>query len=157
MNGNERSSIMPKTTSKISVRVVQETEFLLRAPEVAVFLACRGMVEELRNLAYAFAAAEISKSTFMNRCKAVLTHLNQAADATERFDIVLPVMEYGRFSPFFWRWFNWWDDYIKELTPRQVGQIERLARDDKPSLKNYRPREHWMRYRHGPAFTLVIV
>jgi len=148
---------MPKTKSKISVRVVQETGFLLRAPEAAVFLACRGMVEELRGLAYAFAASEISKSTFMNRCKAVLTHLNQAADATERFDIVLPVMDYGRFSPFFWRWFNWWDDYFKELTPRQVGQIERLAREDKPSIKNYRPRADWVQYRHGPAFTLVIV
>ncbi|SRR6266404_5008189 len=148
---------MPKTTSKIDVRVIQETGFLLQAPEAAVFLACRGMVEELRKLAYAFTASQISKNTFMNRCKAVLSHLNQAADATERFDILLPVMDYGRFSPFFWRWFNWWDDYFKELTPRQVGQIERLARERKPSVKKHRPSEDWVRYRHTPAFTLVIL
>jgi hypothetical protein len=115
------------------------------------------MVDELRGLACAFSALEISKSTFMGRCKAVLGQLNQAADATERFDIVLPVMDYGRFSPFFWRWFNWWDDYFKELTPRQIGQIERMAREERPTVKSYRPREHWVQYRHTPAFTLVIL
>jgi hypothetical protein len=93
----------------------------------------------------------------MESCKGILGQLNAAADATERFDIVLPVMDYGRFSPFFWRWFNWWDDYFKELTSRQSCQIERLAREAKQSAEHYRPREDWVRYRHTPAFNLVIL
>src|SRR6266478_2514398 len=130
------SSDMPKTTFKSKACVARETD-LLHAPEVSVFLACRAMVNELRGQALAFNAQEITKSTFMETCKGILGQLNAAADATERFDIVLPVMDYGRFSPFFWRWFNWWDDYFKELTPKQVGQIERLARERKPSVKKH--------------------
>jgi len=147
---------MPKTTSKIKVRVIKDKD-LLQAPEIAVFLACRAMVNELRSLAWAFNAQEISKAVFMDRCKIILGELNEAADATERFDIVLPVMDYGRFSPFFWRWFNWWDDYLKELTPKQAGQIEKWAREDKPNVEEYRPSDNWVRYRHGAAFTLVML
>jgi len=120
-------------------------------------MACRGMVEQLRELAGAFNAEEISKRTFMARCKAVLTQLNHAADATERFDIVLPVMDYGRFSPFFWRWFNWWDDYLKDFTPGQISRLEWLASRTKRAIDGQRPREHWLRYRHTAAFTLVIL
>src|SRR5262249_1210318 len=104
---------MPKTTSKLKVRVPKEKD-LLHRPEITIFLVCREMVNELRGLAWAYNAQEITKSVFMERCKVILAELNEAADATERFDIVLPVMDYGRFSPFFWRWFNWWDDYFKE-------------------------------------------
>ena len=147
---------MPKTTGQLKVRIVRKSP-LRDAPEVSVFMACRGMVEELRRLAGAFNSQAISKRVFMTKCKAVLSRLNEAATVTERFDILLPVIDYGRFSPFFWRWFNWWDDYLKELTPRQVAHIEWLANKLKPALDAHRPREHWLRYRHAPAFTLVIL
>src|SRR5882672_6479340 len=124
---------MPKSTSKLKIRVAKEKD-LLRAPEISVFLACRAMVNELRGLALAFNAQEISKSAFMQSCKGILGQLNAAVDATERFDIVLPVMDYGRFSPFFWRWFNWWDDYFKALTPTEIGDLGRLARERAPSV-----------------------
>ena len=148
---------MPKTTSQSKVRVVRGKSGLRNAPEVSVFIACREMIDELRRLACAFSAQQVTKRVFMLKCKAVVARLNEAADATERFDIVLPVMDYGRFSPFFWRWFNWWDDYLKELTPRQVAHIEWLANRLRPAVEAHRPREHWLHYRHAPAFTLVIL
>src|SRR5216684_5406454 len=136
---------MPKATSQIKVRILKGKSSLRSAPEVSVFMVCRAMVEELRTLACAFNAHQITKRLFMAKCKTVLSHLHEAAEVTERFDIVLPVMEYGRFSPFFWRWFNWWEDYLKELTPKQLGQIERLAREVKPAIKKHRPSEDWVR------------
>jgi hypothetical protein len=148
---------MPKTTSQLKSGIREGKASLRRAPEVSVFMVCRRMVEQLRDLACAFNAQEMSKRVFMTRCKAVLSQLNEAAEATERFDIVLPVMDYGQFSPFFWRWFNWWDDYFKELTPRQAAHLEWLCKKLKPSADAHRPREHWLRYRHAAAFTLVIL
>jgi hypothetical protein len=147
---------MPKAT-QIKVRIIRGSNGLRTAPEISVFIACRGMVDELRRLACAFNAQQMTKRLFMGKCRAVLASLHEAAEITERFDVVLPVMDYGRFSPFFWRWFNWWDDYFKELTPRQTAHLEWLANKLKPSVEAHRPREHWLRYRHAPAFTLVIL
>jgi len=146
---------MPKAT-QIKVRIIRGSNGLRTAPEISVFIACRGMVDELRRLACAFNAQQMTKRLFMGKCKAVLASLHEAAEITERFDVVLPVVDYGQFSPFFWRWFNWWDDYMQGLTPRQIGQLERLARERKPTLDRHRPREDWLRYRHTPAFSLVV-
>ncbi|HVV70682.1 MAG TPA: hypothetical protein VHI52_04145, partial [Verrucomicrobiae bacterium] len=63
---------------------------------------------------------------------------------------------YGCFSPFFWRWFNWWDDYMKALSSSEIGQIDRLARGRKPAVEDYRPDGSWLRYRHTPSFRLVF-
>jgi hypothetical protein len=38
----------------------------------------------------------------------------------------------------------------------QVGEIEGLGRDREETLEDYRPRDHWVSYRHTPAFILVI-
>ena len=154
---NNTKRTMPKTTSQLKVRIVKGKRHLREAPEVSVFMVCRAMVEELRSLAGAFNAQEITKRVFMSKCKTVLAQLHEAAEVTERFDIVLPVMDYGQFSPFFWRWFNWWDDYLKELSPRQVAHIQWLANKLKPAIDAHRPGAHWLRYRHAAAFTLVIL
>jgi hypothetical protein len=150
-------SMMPKTTGQLKVRILKGARALQDAPEVLVFMACRGMVDELRSLAEAFHAEEMTKRVFMARCRAVLARLNEAASVTQRFDIVLPVFDYGQFSPFFWRWFNWWDDYLKELRPKQLAHIAWLANKLKPAIEAHRPPEHWLRYRHTAAFTLVVL
>src|SRR5215472_16287423 len=90
----------PKITVQLKVRILKGARALQDAPEVVVFMACRGMVEELRSLAEAFHTQEMTKRVFMARCRAVLARLNEAATVTERFDVVLPVFDYGRFSPF---------------------------------------------------------
>jgi len=149
--------MMPKMTGQLKVRTLRAARALRDAPEVSVFLACRELVQELRGLAEAYNVQEITKRVFMSKCRAVLTRLNEAVAITERFDIVLPVSDYGRFSPFFWRWFNWWDDYLKEMRPSQIARIQWLASKLKPCVEAHRPREHWLRYRRTAAFTLVIL
>jgi|SRR5436190_18649496 len=147
---------MPKIAVKSKLRVEKDNEFLRKAPEISIFLACLGMIDELRHLERAFRASTMSDREFFEEFNDILCQLAQAADATERFDVVFPVMDYGKFSPFFWRWFNWWDDYLQGLTPRQIGHLERLARARKPTLSRHRPVEDWLRYRQTPAFSLVV-
>jgi hypothetical protein len=147
---------MPKIAVKTKIQVERDNEFLQDAPEVSIFLACLGMIDELRHLERAFRGSALSEQKFFERFNEILGQLTRAAEATERFDVLWPVMDYGKFSPFFWRWFNWWDDYVQGLTTRQIGQLERLARGRKPVVNRHRPREDWTRYRHTPAFTLVV-
>ena len=146
---------MPKTAAKSKVEIEQKKEFLLNAREVSLFMACLGLVNELRGLEAAFIQCESTRPDFQDKANAVLAHLNETVDATERFDILMPVMGYGQFSPFFWRWFNWWNDYFKGLTLRQIGDIARQARERVSTINDYRPESHWVTYRHTPAFTLV--
>ena len=146
---------MPKTAVKTKIQVEQDNEFLTTAPEVSIVLACLGMIDELRHLERSFKASAMSDQTFFEQFNEILGQLTRAAEATERFDVVWPVMDYGKFSPFFWRWFNWWDDYFKGLSPAQIAHIERLARERTRNVDDHRPQDHWLTYRHTPAFTLV--
>jgi hypothetical protein len=146
---------MPNTTAKPKLPAERAKEFLSQAPEISIFGVCCVMVDELRSLERCFKAGELSLNAFLEKSSSVVTQLSETADATERFGIVLPVMQYGEFSPFFWRWFNWWDDYFQSLTPAQVNEIEALARQRMPAADGYRPEGHWTHYRHTPAFTIV--
>src|SRR6266403_1925373 len=104
---------MPKIAVKTKIQVERDSGFLCDAPEVSIFLACLGMVDELRHLERAFRASAMSEQIFFEKFNEILGQLTRAAEATERFDLLRPVIDYGRFSPFFWRWFNWWDDYLQ--------------------------------------------
>src|SRR5690242_2030891 len=117
---------MPKTTTKAPTQIQQEKEVLQSEPEVSLFISCLVMVNQLRGLERAFKGGEFNLSAFLDKSNAVLSQLTETVSATERFDIVLPVMDYGQFSPFFWRWFNWWDDYFKGLSPRSEEHTSEL-------------------------------
>lgn len=147
---------MPKTKVKSTPKLERKPDFLLEAPEVSIFLSCLAAINELRFLATAYDTGELTRGDFSQESSGLVTRLNELASATERFDIVCPVIEYGQFSPFFWRWFNWWHDYLKDLTPRQVTYLEKLARNSAAALQAHRPKDDWIRYRHTPSFALVI-
>jgi len=132
----------------------EERKFLLDPPEVAVFMACCIMVNELRGLERSLKVGELTQALFLERANELLTKLGRAAAGTERFDLVIPVLGHGQFSPFFWRWFNWWEDYFVALSPTEIGEIERLGRELRFEVNAFRPTSHWATYRHTPAFTL---
>lgn len=134
----------------------REQTFFLGAPEISVFVACCVMVNELRGLRRSRQTGDISETAFLHQTKSVLERFSEAAEATQRFDIVFPVMDRARFSPSFWRWFNWWDDYLKALTPSQVAEAERRAHEGRSLLDDLRPRGHWIEYRSTPAIHLAV-
>ena len=148
---------MPKTTAKSKLVPALDREVLREGPEICVFLACRNMVNELRALAVEFKGGSASRGTFLSRCNAILARLSASAEATQRFDIVMPVMGVGQFSPFFWSWFNWWDEHVGEMSPREFGKIERLAKNLQAALVDLRPEGDWLRFKRKPQFTLTHV
>lgn len=155
--GNKKRLIeMPKTKIKPKFRSRQDNEFLQEAPEVSIFLACVAAVNELRALAASYEAGELTRVAFSRRSTGVVAELSEVAGATERFDILCPVLEFGKFSPFFWRWFNWWNDFLKDHTPRQVSYLVRRATNGDAANTAHRPKDDWLKYRHTPAFALVI-
>jgi len=142
-----------ETTTKTIV-IQRDKEFLLNAPEVSMFVVCLGLVSELSALDFALKHGELSSRAFAKKAHAVVGCLDETAAATERFDIVLPVMGHGQYSPFFWRWFNWWSDYLKALTSTEFSEVARQALARVPTVNEHRPANDWAAYRSSPAFTL---
>ena len=152
-----RGSSMPKVSSIIKAVFEKEREFLLQTPEVVLFSACLAITQKVLTLERAFAAGKINRAAFIRRINILLSQLTRTAEATQRFDIVMPVMDFGRFSPTFWRWFNWWDDYRRSLTPTEIIQLERLVQARAPTISDYRPEGDWQTCRQTPPFRLEIV
>jgi len=136
--------------------VERDQVFYLGAPEISVFVACCVMVNELRGLQRSLQTGDITQTAFQDKTKPILERLNEAADATQRFDVLFPVMASEQFSPFFWRWFNWWDDYLKALTPSQVAETERRAREGGSLIDDLRPKGNWVKYRNTPAISFPV-
>src|SRR5437868_4236615 len=130
---------MQKTNEQHKLLLKKPGEFLARAPEIAIFGVCCVMVDELRDLQYAFSRGELTFRVFLEKSNTVLLQFAHTAAATERFEVIAPVTNSVHFSPFFWRWFNWWDDYFRSLTPAQISEIEALARERLPAANDYRP------------------
>src|SRR5690349_6802477 len=114
------------------------------------------MINELRGLQRSLQTGDITEAVFRQKAKLILDRLNEAAEATHRFDVVFPVMAREQFSPFFWRWFNWWDDYLKALTPSQVAETERRTREGGSLIDDLRPKGHWVKYRNTPAIGFPV-
>src|SRR5260370_26212543 len=135
---------MPKAKHQSKDPAEQGSDLLLNAPEVSVFMISCGLVNELRGLQRAFESGEINEGILLDKSKGVLAALRTAVAATERFDIVAPVGGDGQFSPFFWRWFSWWENYFTGLTVTQIGALERRARERLAIVDDHRPTGHWM-------------
>jgi len=107
-----------------------DPEFLVCAPEIYIFYACLAVVKQMSALEHALQSGEIDKPAF----------------------IVVPFTPQTAFSPFFWRWFNWWFDYRQGLTPEQLDHLQQLYREYDPALIDYRPVGDWLRHRQTPPF-----
>lgn len=154
-HGTESANVTPKTKIKSKAKPELEKEFLLEAPEVSIFLACVAAVNQLRALAAKYESGELSRVAFSRRSTVIVADLSELACATERFDILCPVFEFGSFSPFFWRWYNWWHDFLKDYSPRQVNQLVQEAEGGKWACGTH-PKSDWLRYRQTPAFALIV-
>ena len=137
-------------------KVMQEfdNEFLLNAPEIYIFSACRHIVELIG--AARAAAGTRRKEWFNERVSHLFDQLSSLAQATQRFDIVMPFTPEAGFSPFFWGWYNWWLDYRQGLTPDKLDLVHRLQDQFDPAALGYRPSGDWLRYRATPPFRFKI-
>jgi hypothetical protein len=138
---------MSQATSASNVMQEFDTEFLLHAPELYIFSACRHIVELLLAEQAAVDSDEMNPSRFEERVRPLLTQLWNLAQATQRFDILVPLTPEAAFSSFFWRWFNWWNDYRQGLSAEDLDRVHRLQDVCDPGALEYRPPGDWLRYR----------
>ena len=148
---------MLEAKPKDSVMQKFDTEFLFNAPEIYIFAACRHIVEQVLAIQGQANAGEISATRYREWVSPLFVQLRGLAGATERFDIVFPVTSDGVFSPYFWRWFNWWYDYRQSLSPKKLERVHRLQDTYDPAALDYRPAGHWVDYRSAPALDANVL
>lgn len=147
---------MLETSIKCNVMQEFDTEFLLNAQEIYIFSACRHILEQLQAVQGAVNAGQSGLSRPPERVNLLINQLRGLAQATERFDIVVPWTPEAGFSPFFWRWFNWWHDYRQSLTRKQLERVHRLQDAFDPAVLKYRPGGDWLRFRETPPSGLNL-
>jgi hypothetical protein len=147
---------MPEATPVADVMQEFDAEFLLGAPEIYIFSACRHILELLGSAEGPASRGTRRAPVSDERRSGLLAQLCGLAEATERFDIVAPLIGEAIFSPFFWRWFNWWHDYRQGMAAQELERVHRLQEAwDLRALK-YRPPGHWLRYRATPPSGLKL-
>lgn len=147
---------MPEAKLDLTVMEEFDTEFLLHAPEIYIFSACRHVVELFRAAERGASAEETRPPADADRFDRLFAQLIALAQATERFDILVPFTLESSFSPFFWRWFNWWRDYRQGLKPKELDRIHRLQDSGDPAALDYRPTGDWLTYRDTPPLEFQI-
>lgn len=145
---------------------------LLNTPEISVWMTACGCLRELSDIQAAHAANKIVKENYYRSVNAMLIELAETADLTHRFGVLLPAAvepHYKRrvgqlkdafikveFSSFFWRWYNWWDDYMKAMDQASRNQLYQLVTFRLPDVETFRPKDDWVSYRSEPAFVLSV-
>lgn len=145
---------MSQVTPASQVMQEFDNEFLLNAPEIYIFSACRHIVELIG--AARKAAGTQRKDWFNEQVAHLFAQLSALAQASQRFDIVMPFTPESGFSSFFWSWYNWWHDYRQRLTADELDLVHRLQDTFDSAALAYRPRGDWLWYRSTPPFRFKI-
>jgi hypothetical protein len=160
---------MPKTQLPRPPR-----DILNEGPEICVWMTAFGCLNEMHDILVLYRDGVIDKKAYFKRTNKMLVELADVADAATRFELVLPVCltpNYKEelaslddifvdvtFHPVFWRWFNWWDDYIRAVRAESKEAAERIylvAMERLPELETYRPSGTWLKYRSNPSILLI--
>ncbi len=148
----------------------RDGDILVHAPEISVWMTSFGCLRSVEEFLAEWKQKNITEKQYYKVVNSCLLNLAETADATHRFGVFLPATvepHYRRhvrdrddgflkveFSPFFWRWYNWWDDYISTLSTIERRRVYRLALERLPALDMYRPAGDWLHYRTNPVLVL---
>src|SRR5208282_4354493 len=104
---------------------------LLEAPEICIWMAIHGGLLFITDLWGEYCQRKITRKEFIKRANVSLLELAKMADTVHRFNVVMPshldrsqhrgkkledALIQPDFSSPFWRWYNWWSDYIGKLS-----------------------------------------
>jgi len=140
---------------------------LVSVPEISVWMTAFGCLRSIDEFAVKWNRKNITRQQYYKAVNGCLFNLAETADATHRFGVLLPATiepHYRRhlrerndgllkvdFSPSFWRWYNWWNDYINTLSTIEREYVYDLAMERLPALEMYRPGGDWLHYRSNPV------
>jgi hypothetical protein len=145
-------------------------DVLLNAPEISVWMTAFGCLRQMGDIQQAYENKKISRKEYYASCNQMLVELAETADATHRFGVLLPsaIEPYYKrriknlddaflrvqFSPSFWRWFNWWDDYMKAKTDSERATLYHLVTARLAEVDSFRPAGDWLSYRSDAVLSL---
>jgi hypothetical protein len=144
-----------------------EEEDVLESAEISVWMTGFGCLSILQEIQAAQGPISSENLLFESKLRrsinGELRHLAKVAEATHRFGVLMPCTiqpkrfftAKGEASPFlgvkfystFWRWFNWWGDYVDGKTKAEIAHLYRLALEGLPEIDQYRPSGHWLDHR----------
>lgn len=143
---------------------------LLSTPEISVWMTAFGCLREISDISAAYQAKKLTPEKYYRSVNHMLVELAETADDTHRFGVLLPssiepnykkrvsALKDGfvqvEFSLSFWRWFNWWDDYMKSMPPVARNELYKLVTYRLPEVENYRPDGDWISHRKEPGLVL---
>jgi hypothetical protein len=159
------------TKTQFLFELEDDNALLTDSPELSVWMAAFGCLQCINELKSARHSNIVCEDEYFRTVNGWLANLMETAHATHRFDVVLPVTadaSYPRylkenirlflpvqFYSTFWRWYNWWSDYMHDLPEADRKELHRLYQDHLPEIKDYRPKGDWLRYRPDPALILT--
>jgi hypothetical protein len=133
-------------------------------------MAAYGCLVALDEAAVKYRSQQVGEEGFYAQSNAILVNLAEIAEETHRFGVVMPLaIENGykkqlkkleqemlrpAFSSTFWKWYNWWGDYIKALSPDEVTHVYQLATMHLPQLARFRPDGDWLNHRADRSILL---
>jgi hypothetical protein len=142
---------------------------LLACPEISVWMSAMGCLRTIGEYQVAWQSNTLSDRAYFRSVNSSLLELAASAEATHRFDVVLPVTVqntwWGRKArereflevqiyPPFWRWYNWWGDYLLSMIQSDRDFLYKLVLEQRPEVENYRPPGDWLKHRAEPALIL---
>lgn len=147
-----------------------DKDLLLSVPEISVWMTAFGCLRSVDEYLVEWRGDRITEKQYFKSINACLVNLAETADATHRFGVLLPSTiepHYRKhmrelddaflkvdFSPSFWRWYNWWSDYINTLKAYERKHVYHLAMERLRGLEAYRPAGDWLHHRSNPVLVL---
>jgi len=71
-----------------------------------------------------------------------LREQKEAVAHLTRFGLAKPTEDDGRPTPEYWKWYRWWDGYIKSLSEEEFSALE-VALDKGVDVSKWRPTGSW--------------
>lgn len=78
------------------------------------------------------------------KSETLLIELEAMMESTWRFDLVMPIWRSLPTSTF-QRWFIWWSDFWRDLTPDQIATIREAFMTRQPVPECLWPAGHWLK------------
>lgn len=154
---------MPKQDAKDPIQEELERQILEGAPEICIWMIVFGCLTTMAEIREDYASSNIDHSVFYPAFNQAYAELIKAANATDRFGLILPVTTEpnfrkrierdpfhvisAEFSSFFWKWYNWWADHLFGVDEVARQRLFQLGQSRSAELVEYKPPGDWMHYR----------
>lgn len=160
---------MTDTTQMPEAWKALEKDLLAESPEVCLWMTVRGGLTLLKEIEFEYREKKLDQRGYTKKMNAALVDLAWVIGMLHRFSVVLPCHLLNprhldreeqfvtfTFYPIFWRWYNWWGDYLISLDQPERDLLFRLVTNRSGKVDRFYPPGDWLHHRSDPFVTLVV-